>query len=215
MVYVEGNIGAGKSTVLAKLRELGYRVEPESVNDTNSMFSRALRGPHTFHLQVAACLDMFDRMQKIDGAHQNDGDPQNDGAHHFLERGIAGLETFMHVAKENESMTTLEYDLCTALKTNNEKFIQHQQPEMVLFLDVEPALCLERVRTRNRKGEEGVTLEYLESVQRWYHKLLFEDPRHRFVVAKVKVLKDWAIEEVVAALLAAIATTQASSCEPR
>ena len=202
-VYVEGNIGAGKSTVLAKLREMGHSVQPESVDDPRSTFSRALRSPHTFHLQVAACVDMYDRMQRSESS-------RSDGALHFMERGVVGLETFMEVAKENQSMTTLEYDLCMALKATNEKLIQRQHLEMVLFLDLEPALCLERVRARRRKGEEDITLAYLESVGRWYDTLLFANPHHRFVAARVKVAKDWPIEDVVAAVLATIAKMDAS-----
>ena len=200
LIYVEGNIGAGKSTLLEALRKLGYGVEEESVNDPGSLFSRALRGTGTFHLQIAASIDMVARMQNVKLF-------QHGGRHQFMERGIAGLETFLQVAKEDGSVTALEYDLCTALKRNIEQTIQPQQPAMVLFLEMEPGLCLMRVRSRNRKGEEAIALDYLERIHRWYHTILFAEPK-RFVVARVKVLQDWSHEQVVAAALAAVAQTQ-------
>ena len=208
LVYVEGNIGAGKSTLLKALRKLGHGVEEESVVDPGSLFSRALRGDETFHLQIAASIDMVDRMQNVKpfqhgGRHQvGAGD-----RHQFMERGIAGLETFLQVAKEDGSVTALEYDLCTALKRNIEQAIQPRQPAMVLFLEMEPALCLLRVRSRSRKGEEAIALDYLERIHRWYHTILFAEPK-RFVVARVKVLQEWSHEQVVAAALAAVAQTQ-------
>ena len=200
LIYVEGNIGAGKSTLLEALRKLGHGVEEESVNDPGSLFSRALRGDETFHLQIAASIDMVDRMQNVKLF-------QHGGRHQFMERGIAGLETFLQVAKEDGSVTALEYDLCTALKRNIEQTIQPQQPAMVLFLEMEPGLCLMRVRSRNRKGEEAIALDYLERIHRWYHTILFAEPK-RFVVARVKVLQEWSHEQVVAAALAAVAQTQ-------
>ena len=200
LIYVEGNIGAGKSTLLEALRKLGHGVEEESVNDPGSLFSRALRGDETFHLQIAASIDMVDRMQNVKLF-------QHGGRHQFMERGIAGLETFLQVAKEDGSVTALEYDLCTALKRNIEQAIQPQQPAMVLFLEMEPALCLLRVRSRSRKGEEAIALDYLERIHRWYHTILFAEPK-RFVVARVKVLQEWSHEQVVAAALAAVAQTQ-------
>ena len=154
----------------------------------------------TNHLQIAASIDMVDRMQNVKLF-------QHGGRHQFMERGIAGLETFLQVAKEDGSVTALEYDLCTALKRNIEQAIQPQQPAMVLFLEMEPALRLLRVRSRSRKGEEAIALDYLERIHRWYHTILFAEPK-RFVVARVKVLQEWSHEQVVAAALAAVAQTQ-------
>ena len=45
-------------------------------------------------------------------------------------------------------------------------------PDAVVFLRADPELCLARVRRRARKGEEGVTLEYLRRLQAKYEAYL-------------------------------------------
>ena len=41
-----------------------------------------------------------------------------------------------------------------------------------IYLDVEPELALKRIKTRNRHGEDNITLAYLESLHEQYEKQL-------------------------------------------
>ena len=41
-----------------------------------------------------------------------------------------------------------------------------------VYLDVEPELALKRIKTRDRCGENNITLEYLELLRKQYEKLL-------------------------------------------
>ena len=49
-------------------------------------------------------------------------------------------------------------------------------PSILVFLDVEPEIALERIRIRDRKAERGdlVPLEYLQRLQKGYFDLLSE-----------------------------------------
>lgn len=203
LVVLEGNIGAGKSTVLVELEKMGYRVEQEAVVDSDSMFSRALRSNSTFHLQVAASIDTYVRLERTIST---PGDVRC-----FMERGRHGLETFLQVAKENNMVSPLEYDLCCALKTTTEKATQHHSnSEMVIFLEVEPSLCFQRVKSRNRIGEENITLDYLRRIDHWYRTVLF-DTANVNVVAKVTVQKEWSAHDVATAIVDTIAANHAKA----
>jgi deoxyadenosine/deoxycytidine kinase len=46
------------------------------------------------------------------------------------------------------------------------------KPDLIIFLKVQPKTCLERVRKRNREGEERVTLPYLTCLDDEYQKWL-------------------------------------------
>jgi len=46
--------------------------------------------------------------------------------------------------------------------------------DAVLYLDVDPDTCLERVGTRSREGESGISLEYLQKCDKYYKKWLFD-----------------------------------------
>tara|TARA_B110000091_G_C13724806_1_gene436403 strand:- start:321 stop:962 length:642 start_codon:yes stop_codon:yes gene_type:complete len=203
LVVLEGNIGGGKSSVLIELKKMGFRVEQEAVVDPESMFSRALRTQSTFHLQVAASIDTYVRLDKISNM------TALPDVQCFMERGRTGLDTFLQVAKEQKMVSTLEYDLCRALKTTKEKATP-QYPKMIVYLDVDPALCLQRVRTRDRNGEEGITLEYLECIDRWYRTILFNTP-HSCVVAKVTVQKESSAHDVATAVVAAVRSAETTN----
>jgi deoxyadenosine/deoxycytidine kinase len=34
----------------------------------------------------------------------------------------------------------------------------------IIYLKCSPELCLERIKKRNRKGEEGITIDYIKKV---------------------------------------------------
>ena len=65
--------------------------------------------------------------------------------------------------------------------------------DTVLYLDVAPQLCLNRVRQRNRHGEENVTLEYLETVDACYRNALGA-ARQNMVVVTVNVREEWSVQ---------------------
>ena len=50
-------------------------------------------------------------------------------------------------------------------------------PSLILYLDVEPAVALDRARVRARGCETGLTLEYLTRLQRGYLDLLVQVER--------------------------------------
>lgn len=51
--------------------------------------------------------------------------------------------------------------------------IQECPLKAIIYLKCSPELCLERIRQRGRKGEEGISLDYLRKVherhQEWLH----------------------------------------------
>jgi deoxyadenosine/deoxycytidine kinase len=46
------------------------------------------------------------------------------------------------------------------------------RPNAIIYLDVAPDICLARIRSRNRKGEENITRGYLERLEAEYQKWL-------------------------------------------
>lgn len=53
-------------------------------------------------------------------------------------------------------------------------------PQVLIFLDVEPQVALERIQKRNRGAESGITLDYLQDLQKEYYDLfsLIESGEH-------------------------------------
>jgi deoxyadenosine/deoxycytidine kinase len=90
----------------------------------------------------------------------------------ILDRGLPGDRVFakLHVHQGNisqEQWTT--YDLHF-----NEMMNETRPPSLLVFLDVEPDVALERVKNRNRGAESGLTIEYLKMLRKGYLDLISE-----------------------------------------
>ena len=188
ITYIEGNIGAGKSSLLKEFATRGYSVESESVDDNGGLFQRALQSGGIFELQVAASLDLHRRTSNaVPGG--------------IMERGQIGAKAFIRAAAALQSMTPLQQDLCTAL---NSTASMHSNLENIIYLDADPDLCLERIRGRDRHGEEGISIEYLNMVDTCYRNELRRLHDNVVSVFVVKVQRGWSVSRTADTVLALI-----------
>jgi len=190
VTFIEGNIGAGKSSLLAELATRGHPVQAESVDERNGLFQRALQGGGMFELQVAASLDLHRRtLNMVPGC--------------IMERGKIGAKAFIRAATETHSMSPLQRDLCIALNKNAS---MHNYLENVVFLDVDPDLCLQRIRSRGRHGEEGISIEYLNTVDDSYRKEL-RHHRNEVNSVVVKIQQGWSVSHTADTVLKLLDST--------
>ena len=188
ITYIEGNIGAGKSSLLKEFATRGYSVESESVDDKGGLFQRALQSGGIFELQVAASLDLHRRTSNaVPGG--------------IMERGQIGAKAFIRAAAALQSMTPLQQDLCTAM---NSTASMHSNLENIIYLDADPDLCLERIRGRDRHGEEGISIEYLNMIDACYRTELRRHHENVVSVFVVKVQRGWSVSRTADTVLALI-----------
>ena len=109
---------------------------------------------YTFTFQVVVLQTCMEALQER---------PQTE-KFRFSERSIwASKEIFAKQAIEEKKMTPLEIYWY-------EKFFEWivkafpQKPNGLIYVDTTPENCDRRIKLRNRKGEEGITLEYLRKV---------------------------------------------------
>jgi deoxyadenosine/deoxycytidine kinase len=173
LISLDGNIGAGKSTLLNKLRELpNVKVIDEPVgvwekyvNDGKNLlelfYEDKSRWAYTF--QNAAIIT---RLQNIQNTMK-----ENPGYDIFVtERSIlTDKYVFADMLHNSGSMNDLEWSLYnTWFDTYGKDVIVTG----VVWLDVDPDTCIERIRTRNRKGEEEIPLEYLHALEKQHQSWL-------------------------------------------
>lgn len=53
-----------------------------------------------------------------------------------------------------------------------DSIIDEGEPSSVIYVDVEPDICLERIKKRNRKGEENISIEYLAKRKSYYENMM-------------------------------------------
>jgi deoxyadenosine/deoxycytidine kinase len=146
IVTVDGNIGAGKTTVLQALHRQGFDVKLEPVDKWQPWLDRMYKSDTgVFELQIRVWLDSA-LPKKIENTT-------------FIERSPmfqAGVFVPANVA--NGRLTTVQAALL------DEMYEKIWEPTHYIYLRSDPNKCSERIKNRGRRSEDSIPLEYLRSL---------------------------------------------------
>jgi len=90
----------------------------------------------------------------------------------ILDRGLPGDRVFAKMLMRDGLLT--ERDWATYSRAYQVMTCSLRPPSLIVFLDVDPRTALDRVQSRARSCESGVSLEYLTGLDRAYRDLLAE-----------------------------------------
>ena len=180
IIYLEGNIGSGKSTLINFLQEYISKhkidadviLEPvdewEQTQDSQGKnilqhyYQDAKK--YGFPFQINALLS---RVKKITETIQN-----SKKTVHFVERSIfTDKNVFLETNYQNGNITEIEYVIY-------QQWFQwivdnyRLQPDGIAFLNTNTSVCYERIKERSRCGEEAIPLEYLNILDSFHRKWL-------------------------------------------
>lgn len=183
IISIDGNIGSGKSTFLEYLIEY-FNDDPTVVilkepvekwsslmdPDTNiSLLESYYGNPITFGFPFQMYI-LQTLIESIDQVVESN--PQCRTI--ICERSIiSSREVFAKMLHVHEIMNPLEYQVYL----NTFSVIPHIEryiPNKIFYLSLSPYDCYERVQQRNRKGEEDITMDYLEECEKFFEKWLNE-----------------------------------------
>ncbi len=156
---VDGNIGAGKSTVLSELRRRGYYVFQEPLDEWGVYLDAFYKDPtkHGFILQIAILCSMINEYKKMMEAPTKLV---------FVERSPASSIIFSRHMHSIGFLSEME------LKTVERLYGQLAwTPTLSLFLGVPVPTCFERMHMRGRECEKGLDISYLEKLDEEYSNL--------------------------------------------
>lgn len=170
IIWVEGLIGSGKSTLTEVIsRELNLRaiMEPVTDNPYLQCFYEE-PGRWAFPMQIELLHRRY-AMQKL-AAYEATTEGGHEGA--VLDRGLPGDRVFakLHMLAGNIS----ELEWLTYERAYNVMACSLIPPSLLIYLDVEPSVALQRVQTRNRGAESDMSLGYLETLRAGYLDLMVE-----------------------------------------
>jgi len=177
MDNLEGNIGAGKSTLGAMLEATGkfaFLPEPVSVwqqdfpeNLLNLFYSDQKRWGFTFQLAAFATrAKTWDDILKV-----------TDHSHVIMERSIfSDRNVFARNCHESGLMTDTEHAIYAKLwDWLNERWCV--QPNLTIYLRTPAKICRERIMERDRVEEkDAIPLKYLEDLERLHDEWLLSTP---------------------------------------
>ena len=173
IIYIEGNIGAGKSTFVRQLGKYlsNFRIqnidpiiiqepvdewletkESDGKNILEKFYENIDRWSFTFQMN-----SFISRTKKIQDAY-------GPGKALFVERSVyTDRYVFAENCFENNNMTKMEYDIyCNWNNWLSEKF--ELSPSAYIYLKCDPETASERIMKRARTEEENIPLEYLTQV---------------------------------------------------
>tara|TARA_Y100001973_G_scaffold100556_1_gene161885 strand:+ start:755 stop:1273 length:519 start_codon:yes stop_codon:yes gene_type:complete len=158
LVAVEGNIGAGKTTVLKELESRGYRVFYENLETWKPLLDLFYENPKrwSFALQVSILQDMYVGRLKAKILEEE--------RIVFFERSPQSSKIFTVLSHARKYLTDIE------LNTYHELFgCLGWKPDITVLIDTPVVTCQERIQERNREGEEAIEFQYLQEIDE-HHK---------------------------------------------
>lgn len=172
LVSVEGNIGSGKSTLLEALSQQTlcrqHTVVYEDVktwtavlsHDGHSLLEMYYKDPEMYSYAFQSIV-LVSRIQSIIEAINN---PNN--AIVITERShLSDLFIFAKNLYDSNKMTELSWKtLCKSYEILMK--LLSVSIDLTIYLDTTPECCLERINKRARKGEELISKEYIEQIDR-------------------------------------------------
>jgi len=197
MILLEGNIGAGKTTVgqiMAASGAYGFIEEPTrawqegfATNMLGHLYQDPARWAFTFQIctfitRVKTWPEVWTRVE-----HRRV----------VLERSIY-CDRFVFVENFYRTgvMTLTEYQLYRGLWelwTSNAP----DQPDLIVYLRTPAEVCLQRIRDRGRAEEGGITLDYLHQLEHLHDEWLLDPTADGPAVALLDGQRCWTTEEVL------------------
>lgn len=171
LIVLEGIIGCGKSTLAKKIGEtLNFRIYQEPVG-SNPYLTLFYEDPKRWAFSMQ--MDLLHRrhaMQK--SAAWETVSPDSMWAGAVIDRSMPGDRVFCSLHMKYENIHPLEWE--TYQNSYEMMSCSLIPPGIMVFLDTEPKVALERIKNRGRDAEKNVSLEYLKDLQKGYYDLLVE-----------------------------------------
>jgi len=184
IVSVEGNIGAGKSTIIENLQEkyiddrrFHFLLEPvhqwENIKDKNgkNMLQKYYENPtrYAFAFQIMAFQTRLqllkDTLDYID----------DEVTTIVMERSLdADFHIFAKMLAEEELMEDVEFEIYKGMSA---EALKEYGVDGIIWLDTEYDECYQRVQKRSREGEENgkISLKYLAKCHEYHVEWLGAD----------------------------------------
>lgn len=158
IVCIDGNIAAGKTTVLQEIEKKGYPVYYEPFQD-NPWLPLYYQDPKKYSLNTQIWF-LSERYRQYKNAD-------------FSTRKIVFVERSMYTdrfifVELIRRMGNLNYIEIETYKHHFEIY-KNPLPELTIVLDTPPTECKERMKERGRGMEEGVPLDYLRDLGQVYN----------------------------------------------
>lgn len=180
-VFIEGNIGAGKSTMIKYLSKFqNFETVPEPVSkwqnlNGHNIFKMMSTNPHqnAFKFQSYVLLTLIEEYSK----------PHNKPIR-ILERSIFSQKCFTRILNKSGILDDISY----AILNEWSKFTMNTfniSADAIIYIRTEPEILQKRILSRGRSEEKNIKLELLNEIHQYHEQWLLSntfDPRKLFII---------------------------------
>ncbi len=181
LISIEGNIGAGKTTLVEGLKQmypewvfidepvgnwLLYKDDISGKSLLELYYEDRKRWGYTFQTQV-----LLTRMQAIQKAIQTATKSSVIVLERSLESDRALFANLMH--REGD-LNSIEWQLYEEWYTHIHSLVP--AVKQYIWLDIPPEVCAERIVKRGREGEDAIAMDYLEDMHKAHDEWLSAMP---------------------------------------
>jgi len=175
IIWLEGIIGAGKTTLARKIAETFDVKLLEEPVEANPYLARFYGDPDrwTYPMQIHLLHARYRMQQAAAGL-------AGIGQSTILDRGLPGDRVFAKMHVHAGVIDPIEWD---TYQMAYDSMTQHlPTPSLLVFLMVDPEVAMERVRERARGCETGIDIDYLKRLRDGYFDLMdeIESGQHRW-----------------------------------
>ena len=201
IITIEGSIGAGKSTLINKLKnlfhdndEIIFLDEPiklwESIADDNENILQKFYNNQTkysFAFQILTGITILKNIK--------DTLKENPKAIIIMERSVyTGKCIFSKMLYDNKHIEDVEMQ--TYLMWYDQ-YASDFEPDAIIYLDTSPKICKERIQIRNRTGEKDISIKYLKQCHQYHQTMckFFHNSNNIITIDADQTLCDEVINE--------------------
>jgi len=198
IIVIDGLIGAGKTTLIEKLKEKYKNIifvkepvekfmEYKQYNPLKLSYEDK-RNCSISQLHITNCL--LDHFKNI---FQN-----NENKIIVTERGLLSPKIFTYLYRKYGYITDFEYDFINDYGEEKIKNIFGDKFPIdgIFYIDIPIDKALERIKKRNRDGEDKIDLEYLQNLDDIF-KLTLSENEYKFPIKIVKYNNPHLIEKFI------------------
>ncbi|MPX98084.1 hypothetical protein EHW61_15725, partial [Salinivibrio sp. VYel6] len=150
-ITIEGNIGAGKTTILSELaKELGFKYQPEGI-ESDPEFQRLVKSIGDGEESAGERLNAYlakKRSATIKGFKPDEN--------YVMERSVTSAMLFAMADGSSDATLDKIY----------RHIIDTPQPYLSIYLRTPAPECMKRIKKRNRSGEQTLPMRYLRKVEK-------------------------------------------------
>ena len=179
VVSIEGNIGAGKSTILDALKSRiningVFMQEPVNVWETvkdesnKTILMKYYENPekYAFPFQIMAYTT---RLHALKSCIENNSNCDVIVCERSLE---ADKNIFAKMLYDDSMIECVSYQIYNMLYNNT---ANAYRADAIIYMRADPKECLFRIHKRLRNGENNISMEYLESCHKYYDEWLMAE----------------------------------------